>query len=148
MRMVGVLLMWTALGSATPAALAAPWLIVFETQERRVVFADWTENQQLMIATSSEPATVAESLGGREGIPVALYWGPGWANWRERGIDPRHVDLALANQHATFYPATTGSAAVWVFKPGAYSLRNPQRALSARGISLLRSRGVPTSSVR
>ncbi len=150
MRFVGVLLMWAALCSATPAAFAAPWLMVFQLADppRRVVFPDWTENQELMLAISAAPTEDRRSLGDQAQVPVALYWGPGWKDWRERGVDPQRVDFAAAMQHATFYPATPGSAAVWVFKPGGYSLRNPQRSVGASGIGLLRARGVPTGPVR
>ena len=143
-RFLGLVSLSLTATSSPASRFAAPQLIVANggPLSQRVVLSDFAENHRLMLATT-QPATVqTESLARRPRVRVAMYWG---LQWKGRIDLPDSVDMlgtATGAQPGSFYPATRGQPAIWVFGASAGSPTS-MRSVAAEGLAILKSHNVP-----
>jgi hypothetical protein len=137
MRRLGVVLAvaLSAAVVAAPARAAAPRYILVTGPgiDRPVLLDDWSENLRFLVALLPARRLNGFSPGHRPRYDLAFFWGV-----PERPVPTRPRD---ANQHATFYPAAKGSAAVVDLVLD--GVRAPRIATPA-ALRILARHGIPT----
>ena len=127
-----------AVALAAPAHAAAPNYILVSGAGLRqpVLFDDWSENAQLLVAIGDGPRAKRAALRGlarRPRFDLAEFW-----NWN---FLPAPTDPRRANQHGWFYPAHRRRPAI--FKVMIQGTK-VARIASARALEILASHGIPT----
>lgn len=99
-----------------PAAAAAPWLLLVYGGGlvEPVIIADWYENHEFLLATSDPTSVPSTELAGRPYFSLALFWGPEWAGYAERGGSLAALRPEQANQRGRFHPAYGDRQAILV----------------------------------
>jgi hypothetical protein len=127
-----------AVALAAPAHAAAPNYILVSGPglQQPVLFDDWSENAQLLLAIANGRRAKRAALRGLAARPrfdLAEFW-----NWSAL---PAPTDPREATQHGLFYPAHGRKPAL--FKVMVEGTRVP-RIASARALAILARHGVPT----
>lgn len=128
--------------SVASSERAAPWIILIEEEGagRRTALTDWLENQQLMLSIKKVDPNAPKQVRAAKGLRVAMFWGPTWKDWREKGIDLNTLSLDSADQHARLFRATDADPAYWQSEP--FTLRSEMRFIESSGVKVLESHGV------
>ncbi|MES2179439.1 MAG: hypothetical protein V4550_16390 [Gemmatimonadota bacterium] len=134
-------------GAEHRAARAAPHLIVFAGAPltHRVVMTNWEVNLSFM--TSLSAATVlASDTAGRQPIDVGMFYGRS-VTWTERNADQIPIDQAP--MPASYYPARGKRPAFLIPRHSllTWSGWSGAKTVSAKGLKILESNGVPVHDV-
>ena len=140
--------------------ISAPSLIVFHGPglERPVLLKDWRENYFFVRSldapenaagpgaeAAAQSSAAAPVLTGRASLEVALFWGPSTARFKCSGLLMERWPVAEAEQHARFYPAAGGEAALWMFVDPTSGTATRAQRLSPAALAALQRYGVPTA---
>jgi len=107
---------------------------------KRIIIADWHENQKLMMSIR-EAATIEEgSLQDRPFIEMAYFWGPDWAHYVADGKSPEALRPEQGDQHGRFYPAYRDAEALVTLT----EVWPSNRRITQDGLNLLCKYGIPT----
>ena len=134
---------------AVPATFAAPWAIIVHGSRlpSPIALADWTENQQLMLAMPGPGTpTPSQAFQGRPFVELAFFWGPDWEHLRGSPESVARLRPDQANQRGWLFLARGDQPAVVVLNPPALpALATTLRAqtVGPKGIAVLTKHGVP-----
>ncbi len=128
--------------SIASSELAAPWIILIEDEKtnQRIALTDWLENHRLMLSLGKPIETRLNQTPASTGLRVAMFWGPNWKDWQEKGIDLSTLSFGAANQHARLFRATDVEPAYWQSEP--FTLRPQMKVIDSPGVRILESHGV------
>jgi hypothetical protein len=127
-----------------PTERAAPGVIVFSGGSLRtpIALSDWSENLDLMLATTQLASAPTGELAQRQRIAVAMYWGSGWRRFASTPDSLALLPRLKPAQGGAYYPPAGARPAVWVFGPMGAS-PSSMRVVAPRGMAILMAHGLP-----
>jgi hypothetical protein len=133
-KRIAVVLVLACAVLAAPADAAAPRYILVSGPglTRPVVLGDWQENLRLLQSLLAARKLPAFRAAGRPRYDLAMFWGV-----PAKPVPARPRD---ANQHAWFYPAHAGHAAVVDL---VLSGERAPRVATPRALRILARHGIP-----
>jgi hypothetical protein len=102
--------------SSSALQAAAPRLLIIYGNSLRepVLLQDWGEIFKMFTST---PAETGLSLKDRPFLEIAMFWGPEWSDYVNKGKPLDKIRPQDANQQGRFYPAFGDSPALISFGP-------------------------------
>jgi hypothetical protein len=120
----------------------APTHAVRNRPTERAALSDWSENLDLMLATTQLASAPTGELAQRQRIAVAMYWGSGWRRFASTPDSLALLPRLKPAQGGAYYPPAGARPAVWVFGPMGAS-PSSMRVVAPRGMAILMAHGLP-----